>query len=53
VVIVFGALAAAGTVLNFLKPSHAVAAMQSAPYVIYLQPYPAQMPDSIVSNTRP
>ncbi len=53
VVIVFGALAAAGTIFNIVKPISPVPSAQSAPFVIYAQPYPAQAPPAIASDIRP
>ncbi|WP_213947697.1 hypothetical protein [Luteibacter sp. dw_328] len=41
VVIVYGALAAAGTAWGFLKPPTPMS-LQPAPYLIYAQPTPAQ-----------
>jgi hypothetical protein len=42
-VIVFGALAAAGTAWGFLKPPTPMS-LQPAPYVIYAQPMPVKAP---------
>lgn len=52
VVIVFGALAAAGTLFSFLKPSNPVPASQSVPFVIYAQPFPVQPPAAVASDDR-
>jgi hypothetical protein len=50
VIIVFGALATAGTVWGFLKPSNPAPSMQSVPFVIYAQPSPAQPPPAAASE---
>jgi hypothetical protein len=53
VIIVFGALATGGTIWGFLKPSNAAPSMQTMPFVIYAQPYPAQAPPAGASDGRP
>ncbi|PTR30098.1 hypothetical protein C8J98_107234 [Luteibacter sp. OK325] len=53
VIIVFGALATAGTIWSFLKPSNPMPSMQSVPFVIYAQPFPAQAPPAVASDSRP
>ena len=51
VIIVFGALATAGTTWGFLKPSNPAPSAQPMPYVIYAQPFPAQAPAAIASES--
>jgi hypothetical protein len=53
VIIVFGALATAGTIWGFLKPSYPAPSMQSVPFVIYAQPSPAQAPSVVATDSRP
>jgi len=53
VIIVFGALATAGTTWGFLKPSNPAPSMQSVPFVIYAQPYHPQTPPVVASDGRP
>jgi hypothetical protein len=53
VIIVFGALATAGTIWGFLKPSYPAPSMQSVPFVIYAQPSSAQAPSVVATDSRP
>lgn len=53
VLIVFGALATAGTIWAFLKPWDPMPSTPSVPLVIYAQPFPAQVPPAVASDSRP